>query len=396
MALSKIKDTDYLFSTARVRSIEKNMLTRERAEKMIDAKTNEDALKVLDDLSYGNGNEMISSNDYERLLTEEHKKTYDFITSVAPELDFFNMFLYPYDYHNLKVIMKSEYLGIDFSDSLVDTGSIDLKTIKYSVKERDFSQLTENMGKALKEIIETFPKTNDPQFIDIILDKYCYDEMLKSAENTKSEFIIDYVKMQIDTINVKTYVRLKRMKKSWDFFNKVFLNGGNIHEQVFIKNYDEPFEKFADQLSVYGFKELFLEGTEALVNTGMFTKLEKLLDNKLIDYVKRAKYVPFGIEPLVGYLIAKDNEIKIARIKICVIGDKQSVLGFKAVGLDVFDCSTKEEAKHTLQKAVKDDYAIIYITESVFAEIKDSIYEYNEMRLPAIIPIPGMKGQYQA
>lgn len=78
--------------------------------------------------------------------------------------------------------------------------------------------------------------------------------------------------------------------------------------------------------------------------------------------------------------------------KICVIGDKQSVLGFKAVGLDVFDCSTKEEAKHTLQKAVKDDYAIIYITESVFAEIKDSIYEYNEMRLPAIIPIPGMKG----
>ncbi|MGB4659285.1 MAG: V-type ATPase subunit, partial [Mobilitalea sp.] len=122
------------------------------------------------------------------------------------------------------------------------------------------------------------------------------------------------VKMQIDTINVKTYVRLKRMKKSWDFFTKVFLDGGKIYEQVFIKNYDEPFEKFAEQLSAFGFKELFLEGTEALANTGMFTKLEKLLDNKLIDYVKRAKYVPFGIEPLVGYLIAKDNEIKIARI----------------------------------------------------------------------------------
>jgi len=78
--------------------------------------------------------------------------------------------------------------------------------------------------------------------------------------------------------------------------------------------------------------------------------------------------------------------------KIGVIGDKQSVLGFKAVGLDAFGCATKEEAKHTLQEIVKADYAIIYITEHLYAEIKDTVNEYNEMRLPAIIPIPGMKG----
>lgn len=314
MALAKIKETDYLFSTARVRSVEKNMLTRERAQKMIDAKTMEDALRVLDDINYGYGNEVISPTNYEELLTEEHKKTYDFITSIAPELDYFNMFLYPYDYHNLKVIMKSEYLGIEAPDALVDTGSIDLKVLKYSVKERNFSELTENMEHALKEIIETFPKTNDPQIIDIIFDKYCYDEMLKAAKHTKSDFIINYVKMQIDAINIKTYVRLKKMNKSWDFFTKVFLQGGNISQQVFIKNYDEPFEKVGDQLSTYDFKEEFLEGVEALKETGKFTTLEKLLDNKLVQHIKNAKYIPYGIEPLAGYLMAKDNEIKIARI----------------------------------------------------------------------------------
>jgi len=78
--------------------------------------------------------------------------------------------------------------------------------------------------------------------------------------------------------------------------------------------------------------------------------------------------------------------------KICVLGDKQSILGFKAVGLDTFDCTTKDEAKHTLHEVVKNDYAIIYITENVYAEIRDTINEYNEMRLPAIIPIPSMKG----
>lgn len=78
--------------------------------------------------------------------------------------------------------------------------------------------------------------------------------------------------------------------------------------------------------------------------------------------------------------------------KIGVIGDKQSVLGFKAVGLNVFDCSTKDEAKHILKNIADDNYAIIYITENIYLEIMDSVYEYNEKRLPAIIPIPGMKG----
>ncbi len=312
--MAKIKDTDYLFSTAWVRSVEKNMLTRERAEKMIDAKSTEDSLKVLDDIGYGFRDESINSNNYEKLLADEHKKTYDFITSIAPELDCFKMLLYPYDYHNLKVIMKSEYLGIDASEILVDTGSVDLKMLKYSVNERDFSELTENMGNALNEIIETFPKTNDPQIIDIILDKYCYEEMLKSAEETKSKFIIDYIKTQIDGINIKTYVRLKKMNKSWNFFMKVYLGGGNIDVQIFIRNYDEPFEKFAEQLSLYGFKEIFIEGTDALAETGKFTTLEKLLDNKIIEHIRSARYIPYGIEPLAGYLIAKDNEIKIARI----------------------------------------------------------------------------------
>ena len=64
MALAKIKDTDYLFSTARVRSVEKYMLTRERAEKMIDAKTTLDSLRVLNDINYLNGSEITYPNNY--------------------------------------------------------------------------------------------------------------------------------------------------------------------------------------------------------------------------------------------------------------------------------------------------------------------------------------------
>jgi V/A-type H+-transporting ATPase subunit C len=33
-----------------------------------------------------------------------------------------------------------------------------------------------------------------------------------------------------------------------------------------------------------------------------------------MDFIKKAKQVSFGVEPLIGYIIAKETEIKIIRI----------------------------------------------------------------------------------
>ncbi len=78
--------------------------------------------------------------------------------------------------------------------------------------------------------------------------------------------------------------------------------------------------------------------------------------------------------------------------KIGVIGGIDSVLGFKAVGLDVYHCSRVEKAKKTLHQLAKEDYAIIYITEVLAAEMAEDIDEYKDSRLPAIIAIPGKEG----
>ncbi|MBP3758814.1 MAG: V-type ATP synthase subunit F [Firmicutes bacterium] len=78
--------------------------------------------------------------------------------------------------------------------------------------------------------------------------------------------------------------------------------------------------------------------------------------------------------------------------KIGVIGDRESILGFKAVGLDVFPVDDPEEAKRILKRIAKEDFAIIYITEQVYQYMMDEVDEYTDSRLPAIIPIPGKDG----
>jgi V/A-type H+-transporting ATPase subunit F len=75
-----------------------------------------------------------------------------------------------------------------------------------------------------------------------------------------------------------------------------------------------------------------------------------------------------------------------------VIGDRDSVLGFKAAGLDVFPVATPLEAQHTLHRLAKDDYAVIFIVEQTAGTIPEAIDRYKSQPTPAIIPIPGSRG----
>ncbi len=78
--------------------------------------------------------------------------------------------------------------------------------------------------------------------------------------------------------------------------------------------------------------------------------------------------------------------------KIAVLGDRDSVLGFKALGLDVFPAETVDQAKDTLNQLAKEAYAVIYLTEQ-YAQYMDAELERYKTRLtPAIILIPGKEG----
>jgi V/A-type H+-transporting ATPase subunit F len=78
--------------------------------------------------------------------------------------------------------------------------------------------------------------------------------------------------------------------------------------------------------------------------------------------------------------------------KIGVIGERDSVLGFKAVGFDVFEAQSAAEAEKALHEAAARDYAVIYMTEQTAVDVVDAIDRYKDARLPAIILIPGNSG----
>ena len=78
--------------------------------------------------------------------------------------------------------------------------------------------------------------------------------------------------------------------------------------------------------------------------------------------------------------------------KIAVLGDRDSVLGFKALGLDTYFVENTDEARHTLHQLAKDEYAIIYITEQLASVLRADIDKYKTSVTPAVILIPGKTG----
>lgn len=78
--------------------------------------------------------------------------------------------------------------------------------------------------------------------------------------------------------------------------------------------------------------------------------------------------------------------------KAAVVGEYDSIYGFAAIGLETIPTSDPEEAEDIVKRLADNQYAIIYITESMAAKIEKTIARYKETMLPAVILIPGVSG----
>ena len=78
--------------------------------------------------------------------------------------------------------------------------------------------------------------------------------------------------------------------------------------------------------------------------------------------------------------------------QIAVVGDWESVMGFRALGLSTYPVTSVDEAKKTIHDLAKADCAVIYLTEQLAKDMPDVLERYKDDLRPAIILIPGREG----
>lgn len=78
--------------------------------------------------------------------------------------------------------------------------------------------------------------------------------------------------------------------------------------------------------------------------------------------------------------------------KIAAVGDMDSVMGFKALGIDVHPTEGNDKTAQAVFRLAKEGYAVIFITEQAAEGIGETISRFATQPFPAIIPIPSNQG----
>jgi len=77
---------------------------------------------------------------------------------------------------------------------------------------------------------------------------------------------------------------------------------------------------------------------------------------------------------------------------IAVIGDTESITGYKAAGVRTVAISSSAETGAAVKKLAEDKCPVIFVTEQALEGVEYLLDSYSEQGSPAIIPIPGRCG----
>lgn len=304
------KKEAYLSLSAMLRAREPRLLSGDRAGRMLDAASFEEAAKLLTDCGYPDLSQA-KAGEIEEALSLRRSQTLDELEKLCPERAIVDFFRMKYDTHNAKVLLKSEAMGTDGSRLYSGAGRFAPAKLREIWQEEKLGELPETFGKALAEAGSTLARTANPQLSDFVLDRAMFREMLDAAKTADCPFLTGYARLMIDCANLKSLVRTGRMHKDADFLREALLPDGNVTADRLLAAGDG--EGLAALFAHTPLEQAAILGSEAL-GGGSMTAFERACDNAQTAFLRSAKLVSYGPEAVIAYIAAVEGEITAVRM----------------------------------------------------------------------------------
>ena len=293
------KDTDYLFLSARIRSLEKNLLTAQRLEQLLQAPSAENCSQLLADLGYDPIRDETMLQDS---LKKQREAVFAELERFMPEKELLDVFRIKYDYHNIKVLLKAPESA---ERLLMDAGTIPAGELRRRYADSgNWQFLPRDMAEAAGKAAALLAETGSAQRSDCVLDRACFDRLRQLAADSHCTYLQNYVRAMIDAANLRSLVRTERLHMDPGFLQEVLFEGGSVPVDTLRAGAGNGAAALFRSTALREAAEL---GEEA-VKGGSLTAFEKACDNAVLKTAAGARRVPFGVEVALGYLAAKEAE----------------------------------------------------------------------------------------
>ena len=314
--MQQYRDTNYAAVSAALHAREAHLLTQALSERMLEAPTAEESCKILIECGYP-PLEHCTLEEVEKLLALSRAELYREVAVLAPDKRIVELFQLKYDYHNAKLALKAKLTGEDVSRLVIGCGRYDASALLRGER----GMLSSRMGRAMAQA-EKEAEGGDIRRAELTLDRACFEEMSELAGATGNDFLIGYVALQIDAIDLRTLVRAQRMGASDELLSAALLPGGPIPAEQLTTARGDRLAELTRGSALSAAGEL-----AASLTSGSLTAFECACDDALMQYLQRARRTPFGPEVIVGYLSAKEAEFTAVR----------TILSGKLAGLSAED-----------------------------------------------------------
>ncbi len=295
-----MRETDYAYAVSRIRAQELKLLTRQDLEQLLACQTAEECTRLLADKGW--------DGDREDMLAAELEKAWALIRELAPDPAAFDVFLIKNDYQNLKAAIKAVVTDTGAERLMVSAGRVETGLMLHAAQTGEFERLPEAMREPAATARELLLHTGDGQLADVVLDRAALEEILRAGRQSGNEFFAAYAELTVATTDIKIAVRAQRAGKPADFYERALAPCASVDVKALAAAALEGREALWELIG----RTPYAGCVEAL--TQSLAAFEKWCDDQVMERILSAKTKPFGPEPLAGYLLARETEIRAVRI----------------------------------------------------------------------------------
>ncbi|MCK4523683.1 V-type ATPase subunit, partial [candidate division WOR-3 bacterium] len=202
-------DPYYLYICALLTEREKEFIDKQRWERLINADSTKDFLKVLQETHYSKYTNMIEkTGNLESAMTEEHTSIMNLLRGFLkkehePLKEFYLLRL---DMQNIKIIMKASITEKDFSD-IFHAFSYSYQDLKEAYESGKYDKIDKETQEILNYAKHTIDLEKNQRTRELLLERFYLNKMYEHFSSIGSEMLIDLLKHTIDMYNIKNIYR---------------------------------------------------------------------------------------------------------------------------------------------------------------------------------------------
>lgn len=298
-------------SIARLRVIEKKLLTKEFIGRLLAAPDYAECLKLLAEAGCA-VNAPEGADEIDALTQARLCEAYSLCDELMPKrfAPITSAFRLRHDVLNVKLLYKLRMIGGELSGARLDFGGlIDGEKLKEAVAKGDYSALPKPICSALEELDVATYKNPDPRLVSSRIDS----AYIEYAHGVHSPFTREYFGALADFTNVLAVAR--------GFGEEFYLPCGEysfdelraVSEALSAEPERVP-GLLKGPLETSPLKERIREAFEAFMKSGSTAAIERARDDHLIALASRNRADIDSPAPIVGYMLACEREAEVVRL----------------------------------------------------------------------------------